>query len=954
MRATAAYFALVFAFSINLFSSSIPFVSAQLPSASTESDLVASKYIIELASSASDSPEIKKKKRSATPHQDFYDELQRRGVSYTQGKEWDQDDLFVGVELVIERATDIEQILNIVNVVAIRPVIMLFNPPLVKDLPLSGLADPNLPADLQATHVMTGVDKVHAQGNFGQGVSIGIIDTGIDYLNPSLGGGFGPGFLVQGGYDFVGDAYTGKNTPVPDSDPMDTCNGHGTHVAGIIAAQPGNVYNITGVAYKATINAYRVLGCTGLAQDPVVVDALLKAYQDGNHVITLSLGSGSGWATSTTGVVASRIAAKGRVVTASLGNDGAQGAWYATSPASGNRVIAVGSVENSVLPTLNATLSDGHAPIPYFSLRPLPVTTELPIYATSTDVTIPNDACTALPSSTPNLAGYLVVIRRGGCAVTTKFANAAAKGAKYFFLYNDGTAPSILASGGYIAVLIRPEDGVYLVNAFASGSNVKISFPQTSFGNLAIPGGGLMSSQSGMGPTYDLRMKPGIVAPGGNVLSTLPRALGTYGVASGTSMSTPFAAGTAALYLAAKGKNPAVALTVKGVLQNTASMVPTTSADGAPYVSVAAQGAGLLNIYNAIAAKSSISISEMLVNDTAYTNSYFLVTIRNPTSKSVTYSLTHLPGVTINTIDSSTKFPSLSPLPTIPQTASVSLTSTKVTVWPGFLNVFMVTIKPPTGVDATKFPIYSGFVSVSSSIGETFSIPYLGVAAKMKDMTVLDTTNTVFKLQLPAFLDSSGAAPKVNQTWSLVGNDYPAILYRRLAGTPSFLADLVKPDVTVPGVVVTKRNLRRGGKRGVLWEWLSGFFNRGGNNAPLTGTFFDIPTIGPVVNRPYVPRHLFAAAASSVEVTHYDWVRVQKFLNGTAIPSGQYRVLIRALKITGDPTREADYEPWLSPVFTISVPSNSTSTTTTAAATTTQAATTTATTTSTTTTTSSA
>ena len=36
------------------------------------------------------------------------------------------------------------------------------------------------------------------------------IDTGIDYKHPSLGGGFGQGFLVAGGYDFVGDAFTGK------------------------------------------------------------------------------------------------------------------------------------------------------------------------------------------------------------------------------------------------------------------------------------------------------------------------------------------------------------------------------------------------------------------------------------------------------------------------------------------------------------------------------------------------------------------------------------------------------------------------------------------------------------------------------------------------------------------------------------------------------------------------
>ena len=47
------------------------------------------------------------------------------------------------------------------------------------------------------------------------------IDTGVDYKHPTLGGGFGPGFKVVGGYDLVGDNYDGSNTPVPDPDPLD-------------------------------------------------------------------------------------------------------------------------------------------------------------------------------------------------------------------------------------------------------------------------------------------------------------------------------------------------------------------------------------------------------------------------------------------------------------------------------------------------------------------------------------------------------------------------------------------------------------------------------------------------------------------------------------------------------------------------------------------------------------
>jgi subtilisin family serine protease len=67
---------------------------------------------------------------------------------------------------------------------------------------------------------MTGVDKLHQEGHFGKGIKIGIIDTGVDYTHPALGGSFGPGNKVIGGYDFVGDNYTGRlgPPPAPDND----------------------------------------------------------------------------------------------------------------------------------------------------------------------------------------------------------------------------------------------------------------------------------------------------------------------------------------------------------------------------------------------------------------------------------------------------------------------------------------------------------------------------------------------------------------------------------------------------------------------------------------------------------------------------------------------------------------------------------------------------------------
>jgi subtilisin family serine protease len=68
-------------------------------------------------------------------------------------------------------------------------------------------------------HALTGVDKLHTQGFFGKGVIVGVIDTGVDYNHPALGGCFGQGCKIGGGTDLVGDAYNGTNNPQPGTSP---------------------------------------------------------------------------------------------------------------------------------------------------------------------------------------------------------------------------------------------------------------------------------------------------------------------------------------------------------------------------------------------------------------------------------------------------------------------------------------------------------------------------------------------------------------------------------------------------------------------------------------------------------------------------------------------------------------------------------------------------------------
>lgn len=126
------------------------------------------------------------------------------------------------------------------------------------------------------------LDKVHQQYPYtGAGYSVAVIDTGIDYNNPYLGGGWGK--RVIAGYDFVDH----------DTDPMDE-EGHGTHVAGIIGSSHP-VY--TGVLPDVNLIALRVLDANGSGSYGDVEDALQwviqHRYQYNIVAVNLSLGAGN-------------------------------------------------------------------------------------------------------------------------------------------------------------------------------------------------------------------------------------------------------------------------------------------------------------------------------------------------------------------------------------------------------------------------------------------------------------------------------------------------------------------------------------------------------------------------------------------------------------------------------------------------------------------------------------
>lgn len=297
-------------------------------------------------------------------------------------------------------------------------------------------------SDTFSPHVMTQVDQLREQGIRGKGIKIGVIDTGIDYLHPVLGGGFGKGHLVSYGTDLVGDNYTGFNTPVPDDDPIDECVGHGTHVAGIIAAQE-NPYGFTGAAPDVTLGAYRVFGCTGNAGNDVLIAAYNQAYEDGSDIITASIGTASGWTEDPWAVVVQRIVEAGVPCTVSAGNDGDSGLFYPSTAANGKGVTAIASVDNTVIPQVatDATFSTNNASAKSFGWTlGTPANwpnVSLPLWSANLNRTDAADGCDPYPANTPDLSKYIVLIRRGTCQFSQKAQNALAFGAKYILIYNN-------------------------------------------------------------------------------------------------------------------------------------------------------------------------------------------------------------------------------------------------------------------------------------------------------------------------------------------------------------------------------------------------------------------------------------------------------------------------------------------------------------------------------------
>ncbi|ODO08780.1 peptidase [Cryptococcus wingfieldii CBS 7118] len=921
--------------------------------------VVPNRYIVEFDSSAHYSSAGLK--RAATPHEYIYSQLDARSTSYTVHAEYSCQ-LFFGASLSLTSEADLQVLLNITGVIDFRSVHSLSLPAdaihaenigwtaqttfssseLISEgdesTSTSSSSNASTPtASVNSTAATSapfsnlpqiGADKVHATGNKGKGIKIGVVDGGVDYTREPLGGCFGSGCKIAGGYDFVGDNYNGSNTPVEDSDPYDNCYSHGTVVSGIIGANE-NEYGV-GVAPEAEIYVYRTFSCDGSTSDDIVMSGLQRAYDENMDIINLSIGEASGWTESMLSVFVSRLVNNGTIVTSSAGNQGQIGAFYSYSPAAGEGVINVGSSDNSIYPAHYATVSTGYGPIPYYNYKAYTDGT-LQLYTIDSD----EYGCT-LPDDVPDLSPYLVIVRRGGCSLSAKAQAIYNAGGTALFVVNDGTSLPIYQNFPLINfAIISLEDGNYLLDQINASTNATVSF---SFNPVALPNvwtNNTASYFSEIGPTNDLYLAPDVLAPGSNIVCVTPTALYNWTIGDGTSWSSAFAAGAAALYLADKGTNNITPADVKGAFEISADQLSYSMTDSS-LASVAWQGAGRLRVDAAIDATAVITPSEILLNDTANFQRQHVLTVKNPSSSWVTFRFDHEAAGTMLAFQSGLNQSADEPVPQVNTSASVKIFPSTLTLWPGQSLVTTLTFAAPSGLDAAQFPVYSGFIKVTGG-ATTVRVPYLGVAANMKDMPVLDPTSYYLGINTPVIMNPSFSVQDGTKAYSFNSTDYPSVLYRLAGGTPYISIDLIDSNSTLsftPDYTTKKRSgqfehpaeprrlqssggaypLTKTSSLLSLWCKLTNF--QGSGCSSTDNTFGSVDILGNLYSDEWVPRSTDNVDSEGGDYSTFE-LSSAAFANGTAIPGGTYRFLLRALHIFGDSTEESDYESWVSQPFIV-------------------------------------
>ena len=502
-----------------------------------------------------------------------------RGKAATRAKrslEDEQSALLKRIQKLDPDAAVIAQVQVVLNAVFVR-VNASALPALAKDPAVLRIAEVGTyQLDLSETVPYIGGTEAQNRGVDGSGITVAVLDSGIDYTHANLGGGgtledyeaaYGtspsdtrntttdglfPTDRVVGGYDFVGEVW--PNGPLlPDPDPIDL-EGHGTHVADIIGGAKGVAPGVDLYAVK-TCSAVSS-ACSGVALIQGM-EYVVDPNGDGNpndrvDIVNMSLGSlyGQPFDDDLSAAV-DNATALGVLTVASAGNS-ADKPFVTGSPAA---AVTALSVAQTQVPSASLQLIavDGQEFPAVFQPWSVPVTASI-----SAPVQYGNGAGGNLNGCAPyapdSLAGKVVLVDRGVCSFTLKIKNISVAGGEAGII--GLIAPGAPFSGGdngdrpidIPGFMIDQADANAIKSAILGGGANAVIDPANQ-----LPLVGQMVGSSSRGPQFDdFRIKPEIGAPGASVSAIAGSGTGE-GPFGGTSGAAPMVSGAAALLMDAAG-----------------------------------------------------------------------------------------------------------------------------------------------------------------------------------------------------------------------------------------------------------------------------------------------------------------------------------------------------------------------------------------------------------------
>ena len=435
-----------------------------------------------------------------------------------------------------------------------------------------------------------GTDIPRINGVDGEGVIIAVIDTGVDYNHPDLFG-WGEDGKVIGGYNFVKEGDL----------PMDN-NGHGTQVAGVIAADG----QVKGIAPKAKILAYKVSEDGDAVSSDLIIKAIEKAIEDKADIINISLGVNKTNVPIESAVT--KALEKEIFVVTAAGNDGPDLGTIG-SPGKNFGSITVGATYNNLTSSLVATLEVNEKP---YTVIPMVGSTKLdePIEGKIIFGGFGKESDLVRINATDSI----LLVERGSDVegellyFSLKEEYSANAGAKALIVFNN--EPGIFL-GELVHEFVKPgyEPRIPVVSIDREeGLEIKEKIKEENSASLHLffnPD--FVAHFSSRGPVSPFYIKPDIVAPGAYINTTQNNA--AYNFTSGTSYAAPHVSGAAALLIQ---KNPGIHHhEIKSLLLTTVE--PVSDAYGREF-SLNDAGVGRLNIARAYNATLIIQPPHFVMN----------------------------------------------------------------------------------------------------------------------------------------------------------------------------------------------------------------------------------------------------------------------------------------------------------------------------------------------------